>query len=241
MRPSTTSSQSQAALESAAFQFAETSLGPISQAWVEGFGLTPLRAGLHQGLPPEDAVLRAIHGQLGKEAGLEEEFIGYFLSRLLQVRMVDLYPGLRRFLDTGDLVQSVLGDLWPKLRDLEFRDQSSFLALLVTRLRWKAGSRRRDLHAAKRQEGRRDPSIPLDALPGDPASPLDLQVNREETERAAVALFRLPKEDQEAIRLHLAGSSSADLAEALGVSIPAARKRLERALRKLQGVLGSPE
>lgn len=239
MPPISTSPSPSPDPERSAIRFADVSLGPLSGAWVRGKGRDQLRADLEEGLSPEDAVLRSVHGQLGNQPGLQEEFISYFLGRLLQVRMVDLYPGLRRFLDTGDLVQSVLGDLWPQLRDLEYRDQSSFLALLVRRLRWKAGARRRDLHARKRQEGRRDSSVPLENLPGKPSSPLDLEIDREEIERAAVALFRLPKEDQVAVRLHLAGSSSADLAEALDVSVPAARKRLERALRKLQRILGA--
>jgi len=183
-------------------------------------------------------VLRAIHGQLGKEAGLEEEFIGYFLSRLLQVRMVDLYPGLRRFLDTGDLVQSVLGDLWPQLRALEFRDQSSFTALLVTRLRWKAGSRRRDLHAGKRREDRRATGLSPDEIPSQPASPLEGQVSKEEAERTVEALFRLPPQDRTAVRLHMEGASSEEIAQEIGVSVNAARKRLERALRRLRLQLG---
>ena len=58
-------------------------------------------------------------------------------------------------------------------------------------------------------------------------------------ERAALALFRLPKEDQVAVRLHLTGSSSSAIAEALDLSVPAARKRLERALNRLQSVMGS--
>jgi len=208
-------------------------------AWIQGDGRHHLQANLERGASPEDAVLMAVHGQLGSAAGLDEEFLGYFLSRLLQVRVVDLYPGLRRFLDTGDLVQSVLGDLWPKIRELEFRDQASFLALLVKRLRWKAGSRRRDLNAGKRREDRRESRIPLDSVPGGPESPVDVQIRREDMERAALALFRLPKEDQVAVRLHLTGSSSSAIAEALDLSVPAARKRLERALNRLQSVMGS--
>jgi RNA polymerase sigma factor (sigma-70 family) len=227
--------------ESAAIHFAQTSLGPRSGEWVQGDGLAQLLAHLQQGLGPEDAVLMAVHGQLGSFAGLDEEFIGYFLGRLLQVRVVDLYPGLRRFLDTGDLVQSVLGDLWPKIRDLEFRDQASFLALLVQRLRWKAGSRRRALHAEKRKEDRRDARVPIDGVPGGQNSPVEAGIRREEVELAALAIFKLPREDQLAVRLHLAGASSTEIAQELELEVPAARKRLQRALQRLQSVMSVRE
>ena len=225
--------------EQFARRFAREALGPLSSDWIQTTeGSALLRAKLAAGLDPEDAVLSAVHEHLGQDARLDEEFLGYFLQRLLHVRMVDLYPGLRRYLDTGDLVQSVLGDLWPQLRELEFRDRSSFLALLVTRLRWKATSRRRDLHAAKRREDRRTDGLPIENLASNPPSPIDAQISREETERVALFLFRLPPEDRTAVRLHLSGASSKEIAQELGASVDAARKRLERALEHLRELLG---
>ena len=233
------SSAERASFDEEAVRFAQEHLGPRSSSWLKSStGRQVLRTGRLPGDSVEDGVLRAVHSYLGEEPGLEEEFLGFFLQRLLQVRLVDVYPGLRRFLDTGDLVQSVLGDLWPQLREIEFRDRASFLALLVTRLRWKATSRRRDLHAAKRREDRRATGLSPDEFPAQPTSQLEGQVSKEEAERTVEALFRLPPMDRTAVRLHLEGASSEEIAQEIGVSVSAARKRLERALRRLRLQLG---
>ena len=89
----------------------------------------------------EDAVLAEVHRVAKTDARVADEFVGYFLSDLMRLGGSALSPGLRRFLDTGDLVQSVLGDLWPELASVRFETRGRFLSYLARRLGWKAGDK----------------------------------------------------------------------------------------------------
>jgi len=81
-------------------------------------------------------------------------------------------PNLRRYLDTGDLVQPVLGDLWPELAGVRFETRGRFLAYMSRRLAWKAAGEARKLGADRRREDLRA-GIDVEALgvASDDASP----------------------------------------------------------------------
>lgn len=183
----------------------------------------------------EDAVLAELHACLTDDSALTDEFVAYFLADLDRLGHGRLAPGLKRFLDTGDLVQSVLGDLWPELAALRFESRDSFLALLAARLRWKASDSARAAQAGKRREDQRADLLAEDlaqtATPG-PATEL---VRAEEWQQLALSLARLPDRDRALVRGHLRGLSWEVLAGEHDLQPESARKAVQRALEKLRG------
>ncbi len=237
---------------SAAVDFAAERLGPCSSELMhdpapQALVVARMRAGATLG----NAVLAVIHSRLGDPVrpatsaapthcnGLADEFLSFFLADLARLGHGALGPGLRRFLDSGDLVQSVLGDLWPDMAQLKFESRDAFLALLAARLRWKASDRSRRLQAGKRREDLRK-NTDADLLAVDQPGPATELVSAEEWQQTALALARLNKRDRELVRGHLNGMSWAELAEANGLQPESARKAVQRALaRARQGGVGS--
>lgn len=192
---------------------------------------------MQAGVPVADAVLKELHRRVAGAPDLAAEFMGYFMRRLNGARAVDIDPQLRRCFDTGDVIGSVLGDLWPQLGELEFRDERSFLALLLTRLRWKTAQHRRRLNSGKRREDRRCEADLQEVSNLDATAPQDREILAEERRAFAVALFRLSPEEREVVRHYLDGKSTYEYAAAKGILPGSARKRLERAIHRLRSVL----
>lgn len=183
---------------------------------------------------PEDAVLGVLHQAMQQDAAVGEEFLAFFLSDLDRLGHGRLGPGLRRFLDTGDLVQSVLGDLWPDLAELRFETRDSFLALLAARLRWKAGDSARAAQAGKRREDRRAELPTEEFAQADTPGPSTELVRAEEWQQVALSLARLPDRDRDLVRGHLRGESWSELAAAHGLQPESARKAVQRALERVR-------
>lgn len=221
----------------AAQSFAVQRLGPRSCAVLDDparMALVVARA-RRRALAIEDAVLAELHACLNDDAALTDEFVAYFLVDLDRLGHGRLAPGLKRFLDTGDLVQSVLGDLWPELAALRFESRNSFLALLAARLRWKASDSARAAQAGKRREDQRAEVATEDFAQTTTPGPATELVRAEEWHQLALSLARLPDRDRDLVRGHLRGLSWAELAEQHGLQAESARKAVQRAIERLRG------
>lgn len=234
-----------AEVAAAAVDFAAQRLGPgcarlMQQPAVQALVVAKVRArvssasGQAADASPADAVLAVIHSRLESDRDLADEFLSFFLTDLHRLGHGALGPGLRRYLDSGDLVQSVMGDLWPELAAFQFESRDSFLALLAARLRWKAADGARHLRAGKRREDLRA-AADADLLAADHPGPSTELVAAEEWQQTALALSRLPQRDRELVRAHLSGKSWADVAAIHEMKQESARKAVQRALAKLRG------
>jgi RNA polymerase sigma factor (sigma-70 family) len=217
-------------------RFAREQLGPASERFLsspeaQALALSRIRGGATL----QDAVLWLVHREARSSAAVANEFTAYFLSDLLAVSRPAIAPGLRRYLDSGDLVQSVLGDVWRDLASIEFDTRAAFLAFLAQRLRWKAADQHRSLRRNRRSEDRRADESPEDlALPGRERDPASVAAQAEDREHLALRILRLPERDRELVRMHLRGDAVAVIAASLDLSEEAARKAVQRALVRLR-------
>jgi len=187
------------------------------------------------GISLEDAVLAEIHAGLPGQRALADEFAAYFLYDLMKMgsNSMAASSSLRRFLDTGDLVLSVFGDLWHDVPAVRFDSCAQFQTLFAQRLNWKAASSARRLSRDRRGEQHRmpEPADELDVESGDDAgTPLAAAIREEERARLILLLLRLNDRDRQILTLHLKGLSRDEIAQRLGLQYDAARKALSRAI-----------
>jgi len=185
-----------------------------------------------------DAVLAEVHRAARQNRRIADEFVAYFLQDMLRVGRGALRAGLRRYLDTGDLVQSVLGDLWDELTELEFESRARFISLLGRRLQWKAADHARRLAAGPRREDREVDGSGLgdeaESRELGPATRFELD---EETERLALVLHRLGTRDRRLLQARLQGRTTEEIARAEGLQLDSARKAILRARERAQTLL----
>jgi len=215
-------------------EFAGDQLGGASQALLCDPAAQALAlARLRNGYDVEDAVLSQVHAAMGRDSRLADEFLAYFLRDLLRLGHRVKSTALKRFLDTGDLVQSVLGDLWSDIASVRFETRSRYLAYLARKLRWKASNRTRALEAAKRSEHKRHEQA-ADELELEHAgdSPATAAAKGEDLDRLALVLMKLPERDKKLLTLHLRGLELREIAQQMGLSYDAARMALDRAVRR---------
>lgn len=215
-----------------ALRFARRSLGPestrlVGRAATQALVLSQVRAGLGV----EDAVLAEVHRRMHEDRALANEFLAFFLSDLYRLGRPMLSPGLHRFLDTGDLAQSVLGDLWPQLGSLRFRTRSEFLSLLAQRLRWKSSDGARKAHRGEASLEELDPAC---AEPAEESGqdPLQRALDKDGHERLILTLTRLSERDRRLLAAHLQGEPLEALMAELELGYEAARKAQQRALAR---------
>jgi RNA polymerase sigma factor (sigma-70 family) len=209
-------------------------LGPASADALGTPGVLVLvRRRVAQGRALEDALLAEALHVAGDDRRVADEFLATFLEDLMPVARRELSPLLRRFLDTGDLVQSVMGDLWPSVRELEFETRPQFRALLAQRMGWKASDAARGLTSGKRREDLRATAAGAEQHePAGAARPEDALVDEEERALLHLRLLRLSERDRDLLQRHLAGQSPAEIAAALGSSRDAVYKGLQRAVAR---------
>ena len=215
-----------------ALRFARCELGPASSELVADPATQALLLSRQrEGQDVADAVLAEVHRCMGRSLPLANEFLSYFLADLHRMGHPLLSPGLHRFLDTGDLAHSVLGDLWPQLGALEFRGRRAFLALLSQRLRWKSSDKaRRTQRLGSGEELQElDPSIA--------DSPLTRASSRDEHERLILILSRLKERDRVLLAAYLQGKPMDEVMSALGLGYEAARKAQRRAIERARELL----
>jgi len=212
-------------------RFARAKLGPASERFLSEPAMQVLvLSRVRNGNDLEDAVLAEIHRAAAGNRSVADEFLSFFLTDLMRVGHRLRSAALQRYLDTGDLVQSVVGDLWQDLFSLRFETRGRFLSYLSRRLQWKASDHSRALQAGSRREDRR-----LDADPSElaeRAAPMLDAVAEEDRERLALLLPRLLERDRQLLVRFLKGKVLAEIASELGLSLGAARMALARAVRR---------
>ncbi len=190
-------------------------------------------ARVEHGFKVQDAVLAEVHRASKEDRQVANEFVSYFLQDMLRVGSGALRDGLRRYLDTGDLVMSVFGDLWSELADLKFESRTRFVTLLGRRLQWKAVDQAR--RGANRVQG--SEALGASQLSSDQPGPETRFELDEEAERLALVLHRLSERDRRLLRMRLKGHSNEQIAQAEDMLVPATRKALERALERAQALV----
>lgn len=159
------------------------------------------------------------------------------LRRVVRFQLTD--PGLRRFIDSLDVCQSVLAAFFAQLHagDLRFTQPQQLLGLLGVMARHKVVDQGRRHRTARRGGGAvRDVADGLGDLAVDPApEPGDALADRD-----LVAAVRggLTAADQDVLDRWLAGDEWPDIAREVGGSPEALRKRLSRAIDAVAGRLG---
>ncbi len=222
------------------FAYARKHLGPVSESYVRRPDVLVLvRGRLGDGQPLEDAVLGAVHGGIGKSRRVADEFANYFLTDLMQMGKLSMSTSsrLRRFLDTGDLVLSVFGDVWGDLADLEFTSRSSFTSLFAQRMTWKAADRSRQLTTKRRAEDKRVSQTVEEIDLADKNTDSTAQaIRQEQTERLMLVLLRMKDRDRRILTMHWKGESIEAIASELGLSYHAARVARTRAIKQARAL-----
>lgn len=224
--------ESAAALAERARAYAESRLGPASVAYLVAPETMVLVLGrMRSGRSLEDAVLAEVFRGAARHHELADEFLAHFLADLQSLGHGRISAGLRRFLDTGDLVQSVLGDLWRDVLQVRFETRTQFLSYLAQALRWKSGNEAQRLAAGKRREDLRA-DLPVEEAAGSGPRPATLAGAEEERERLALLLLRLPLRDRELLAGFLRGETHQEIGARLGLGPDAVRMGLQRALAR---------
>ena len=191
------------------------------------------------GAAVEDAALHLVHRESSNDPIIADEFFAHFLASMMKVGTLSMRNGMRRYLDSGDLVNSVAGSLWKDLASTEFTTRKEYLGFLGRRLGWKASDRAQGLNAAKR---RQDLQLDVDFQAvgfanEDQAGPATVAGNQEDIERLIAILPRLNPRDQGLIRRTLRGEEVSQIAEALKMNPDSTRKALARAIEKAKRFL----
>lgn len=223
-----------ATLAARAFDWARSELGPASAQLLEQpQSSSAVVARIERGEELESAVLAEVHAASAVDARLANEFLAHFLPDLTRAGQRLRSRQLKRFLDTGDLVQSMLADAWPNLAAIRFTTRPQFLAFLSQRLRWKASDRSRSLEADKRRE---DARVELDEesvqAQEHRRDGLSSAVDPDDWERLVQLIVRLPERDRRMLTAFLAGRSIDELATEHGLSRDATRVAVQRAIAR---------
>jgi RNA polymerase sigma-70 factor (ECF subfamily) len=158
------------------------------------------------------------------------------LRRYIRFRLT--HPGLRRFLDSLDLCQSVLAAFFVHLQagQLELVQPRQLFRLLAVMADNKVRDKVRRHNAARRGGGTQGAggTETID-FPANEPDPADAAAGRE----LVVALRdKLPPEDRAAVERWLAGEGWAEIAAAAGSTPEAVRKRVTRAIDRAARELG---
>jgi len=237
-------------LDETILEFVRSELGPASERYLRSPGvLQSVRARIAGGQELGDAVLAELHACLATDRRVANEFAAHFLDELMRTGSISMtYSSrLRRFLDTGDLVLSVFGDMWGDLSSLRFESAGQFRGLLAQRVQWKAADKARRLQSARRREDRRVPQSPEDLdLPASdaPTGSVPGSIQSEDRARLILILLRLKERERQLLTLHLKGESVDSIARSMDFpSNDAARKALSRAIEQARRLAdrGGPE
>jgi RNA polymerase sigma-70 factor (ECF subfamily) len=162
-----------------------------------------------------------------------EALMGRYLARLQRWASGRVPSGARSLLDTDDVVQDALMNTFRRLDDFTPRHDGALMAYLRQAV---ANRIRMEL---RRRHPVADASIEPDGLASSLPSPLETVVGRDAFARYEQALAQLDEDDRAAVigRFEM-GLSYDALARALErPSSEAARKAVERAVRRLVGLM----
>jgi len=165
------------------------------------------------------------------------------LERLAR-KMLNRFPRVQRWAETGDVLQGALLRLLRSLEEVEPTNTRAFFGLAATQMR------RELLDLARHYYGPRGLGTHHDTQYGpadEPTRPADPVIPAEEPDLEKWYQFhegveRLPAEEREVVGLvHYHGWSTAQVAELFGVSERTVQRRWQRALVKLHGLLREDE
>jgi RNA polymerase sigma-70 factor (ECF subfamily) len=135
--------------------------------------------------------------------------------------------------DADDAASEVYAVAWRRRDEIEWETSRAWLYGIARRV---VSNRRRSVWRRHRLNER------VSTLASTYADAADVYVIQREQDRTVLeALGRLGQQDQEILRLHAwEDLTSSEVAVVLHISVAAAEKRLQRAIRRLERSLGSP-
>jgi RNA polymerase sigma-70 factor (ECF subfamily) len=184
-------------------------------------------------LPTIELLQRVQQGDLPAR----EALFARYRERVLAIARVRLSAGLRRHLESVDILQEALLEAVRGLERFEMRDESSLIRWLAVLVERRIAARARALRAVKRDHAEASPDAegrePERSAPE--PSPSDQAIAHEQGARVQAALAGLPERQRELILLRdYAGTSWEAIASELGLPSPDAARMLHaRALVKL--------
>ena len=219
--------------------FAARELGAASYRLLQTeYGLEGIEKRKDPGREVSDVVLGVVFDALqqgeGEAAELAEEFFKYLLPHAESRSHGRVGPRLRRHLESQDLAQSVFGNLWQDIPDLEFTTFPQFLSMVIQRISWKASNRGRDLRRKKRAlDAHVDMDVGELAQPTQGPGPVTEFAWAEDRELLIETIMSMPNErDRRLIIGRIEGVSLAEMAASLGLEVESARRALNRALER---------
>ena len=199
--------------------------------------------------PSLTRTLELVQAAQGGDRASLERLLARYQERVRRIVRLRLGQGLRRQLESGDILQQVLLDAFRSLDRYEPRDEAGFLAWLASiaehRIRDAA-----DYHASEKRDAAREQ--PLETVEGGAAAPPladraatppERASRSEQVERLESGLAALPETERELIVLRdYVGLSWAEVAERTGCPSPdAARMRYATVLIELGRLMrGTP-
>ena len=224
--------------------FARQRLGPASAAMLgteeaSDDGLRLLSAGGELA----SSALKVIYERLGRDPHVDNEFATYLLEIITSKGRHQLASDsvLRRVMNTGDLANSMLMHLWPKLDRFTFDSERQFTALLVQRMDYHIRDHLKQMTAQKRSEHKRVEGDPhdIDRHDADPQVDPELRaIRREEQQRLRLILGRLSQAQRGVLTLAQKGMSTKEIATQLGISSEAVRRSLNMAIETASRLMG---
>lgn len=224
--------------------WARAELGADSARILEGPAGERALARVRQGVSIEDAVLKEVHASIRSHPSVASEFAAYVIEDMVPLGKASMSSSskLRRFLETDDLINSVLKDMWHDVADLTFETARQFKALFAQRMNWKAIDQARRLNNQTRAEDKRVPEQPEELdHPSQSEDATSQAIRREERDQLYVILTRLSARDQRLIQLRVSGADRAAIAREMGMTYEATCKALQRATAKLRELIEADE
>jgi RNA polymerase sigma factor (sigma-70 family) len=218
--------------------FAARELGPASYRLLQSeVGVKDLVRRTAQQVELADAVLGVVFDALrrrGEDSALAEEFFTYLLPHAESHSHGRIGASLRRHLESRDIAQSVFGNLWQDIPDLEFTTFPQFLSMVVKRINWKVSNRGRDLNRGKRSEGERVDLDVEDLVPNERSSNEQMDgVWQEDVDVLLETVMSLPNErDRKLILGRISGLTLEEIASSLDLEVSSARRALNRAIER---------
>ena len=143
----------------------------------------------------------------------------------------------RDLIESRDLVQSALRSGWLELSRFRGSTEAELMGWLRTILRHKLS------HAVRRKRPRLGKDADAEASREEETAeepPIDVAIRDETQRRIQAAIEALPDDYRIVMERRLAGQSAPRIAEELGLSPAAVRKRESRAMARLRGEFGNP-
>jgi RNA polymerase sigma-70 factor (ECF subfamily) len=182
--------------------------------------------------------------QAGDRAACDELLrgVGHRLERLAR-KMLQRYPDVHRWADTGDVLQNALLRLLRALEDVRPGSVRDFFGLAAEQMRRELLDLARHFHGPHGLAAHHESHAP-DGTSSGPADPPASEEDAEELERWTAfheGVAGLPAEEREVVGLiFYHGWTQSAVAELLQISERTVRRRWESALRTLRGALKDP-